>query len=69
MACSLLKLLAQDGATNVVLAGHSKGGALIMEYLCEVAEGRRQMITDQNGRATIAIPMAAWLTCRCSTIP
>ncbi len=48
-----LRWLALQGASNIVLAGHSKGGALVMEYLCEVAEGSQPMVNDVNGRPLV----------------
>jgi hypothetical protein len=43
-----------QGESNIVLTGHSKGGAMIMEYMCEVAEGRLPMLRDKWGRPLIS---------------
>ncbi|HLZ25916.1 MAG TPA: hypothetical protein VKV73_01190 [Chloroflexota bacterium] len=49
-----LEDMQRAGESNIVLTGHSKGGALIMEYMAEVAEGRRPLLKDKQGHPLIS---------------
>jgi pimeloyl-ACP methyl ester carboxylesterase len=45
------------GKTDITLIGHSRGGALVMEYLAQVAEGRLAANKELVGAYTIDAPL------------
>ncbi|MBI2906401.1 MAG: RHS repeat-associated core domain-containing protein [Chloroflexi bacterium] len=45
------------GQTDITLVGHSKGGALVTEYLAQVAEGRLSANTQVRGGYAIDAPL------------
>ena len=46
-----------SGKTNITLIGHSKGGALIMEYLAQIAEGKLEANVQVAAAYTIDSPL------------